>query len=409
MSAQGSMAQEEWASRTPDLGHIQALLSRPLRIALPCVGLSNASDALRNHLKIKHVPVHQYDLLEYLRGPILALHPDLAESEMDLHLGAEEGDICKATPSNMAMVDGLVAGPPCPPWSSKGLRGAASDARSQVFDHVIEICMVMAARNRYFFAILENVAGIKKWVNKQPPYIYRLRQIVRDRNPHLDMHVWDVDAKDYLLPQSRPRVYVALVPRPPEPLQQPTFILPTGLPKFEGTASMSDFLDHSMPPVIAETLGEKRWQRLEAYKDILGAEMDPAPGRDGGKAAKHAIVDIDREPYHSQYGQWLRKDDLCFTLTTGENAFFVLGLASGRNPPMHRFLHEDDRARMQGVDPARLRMMTRKQKVHAIGNAFAVPCIGVVFAHVLRYVSDLGGGSALSLPSLGDREGRGFG
>eukprot|EP00969_Alexandrium_andersonii_P123402 5453588-Alexandrium_andersonii.AAC.1 len=34
-------------------------------------------------------------------------------------------------------VEGLVSGPPCPPWSSIGARLGSADARSSVFERVV--------------------------------------------------------------------------------------------------------------------------------------------------------------------------------------------------------------------------------------------------------------------------------
>ncbi len=48
-------------------------------------------------------------------------------------LVAERGDVRSVSVSDLRDVDGVVAGPPCPPWAGNGLRRWASDERHETF------------------------------------------------------------------------------------------------------------------------------------------------------------------------------------------------------------------------------------------------------------------------------------
>ena len=77
-------------------------------------------------------------------------------------------DIDKAQPvcaprreASLEPVDGLISGPPCPPWSTTGNRRGCSDERSLVWDKVCQIIVDQAACKRsLLFFMLENVRGM---------------------------------------------------------------------------------------------------------------------------------------------------------------------------------------------------------------------------------------------------------
>ena len=91
-----------------------------------------------------------FDLQTELRGVLLRLRPGLPTDS--LHLGKVEGGIFSFDHTSVAgVIDGVVSGPPCPPFSSIGLGGSEEDVRSRVYlrvlDWVIHFATTLPARN----------------------------------------------------------------------------------------------------------------------------------------------------------------------------------------------------------------------------------------------------------------------
>ena len=83
---------------------------KPLSLALPCIGLDASGHALKA-LGIRFVAKYVYDIQSRLAGPLTALHRNIDH----FHLGQIEGDLLRADITTWDRVDGIVAGPPCPP------------------------------------------------------------------------------------------------------------------------------------------------------------------------------------------------------------------------------------------------------------------------------------------------------
>lgn len=152
LHAASQLQSEDWVSQAGPLPQFP----RPLRLALPCAGVDGAGHALRM-MGVPVDPVHVYDLNSYLRPALLALHGPSSANR--LHLGPDVGDILRVDPRELEPVDGIVAGPPCPPFSSIGLRGGQYDPRADVFQHVVDMIVELGSRGALFF-ILENVPGV---------------------------------------------------------------------------------------------------------------------------------------------------------------------------------------------------------------------------------------------------------
>ena len=96
------------------------LLSRSLTLCLPCVGIDGGSSGLHGlgwRSGQHFLPKIVMDTEAYLRLPLSKVHGSLAERFL---LGPVEGDILKANISSWERVDGIVVGPPCPPFSTIG-------------------------------------------------------------------------------------------------------------------------------------------------------------------------------------------------------------------------------------------------------------------------------------------------
>jgi hypothetical protein len=109
--------------KIPDLG-------RKLRIATPCIGLHTAGYALSD-LGIEHEAINGFDLEDSYRSALESMGMD----HVSLKLGKTEGDLMKAGLQSLDVpVDMIIAGPPCPPFSSQGSGLGLKDPRAKVLD-----------------------------------------------------------------------------------------------------------------------------------------------------------------------------------------------------------------------------------------------------------------------------------
>ena len=391
-------------------------LPRPLRLALPCAGVDGAGHALRM-MGIPAEPTHLYDLREHLRPALLRLHGESAAGR--LHLGPTAGNILELDPSKMAPVDGIVAGPPCPPWSAIGLRLGQDDGRAAVFSHVVEMIIEFGRRGALFF-VLENVpgllhrvggasrargagrpapartgsrpaaarAGVQQSFDSAPEGDWaaagaegRARSFLDDlleefaaRAPFWKLHVWRLNACDFGLPQHRERVFLVginqhLVPEshllPPEGLGPP--------------APLDSFLSSALAarPRLSSLTPNLRWN-LVHYEQLLRAHLERGSG--------WAAISLDRNPARS-FGGYARVDGLVPALRTQNQYLWVMRLGQGSAPETARLLHPMERWSLQGFPPSVGLGMTKTQVLEATGNAYPVPVVGAVLAQVLRAVA----------------------
>ena len=128
--------------------------AQPLTLALPCIGTDTCSQALVD-LRVPFAVKYAYDIQACLARPLTALHGNINH----FHLGHIDGDLLAADVHAWERVDGVVAGPPCPPWSQCGKRGSWTDPRAQVFWKVSDIIIDQGHKGARFF-ILEMVPGM---------------------------------------------------------------------------------------------------------------------------------------------------------------------------------------------------------------------------------------------------------
>ena len=103
-------------------------------------------------LKVPFVPRNVYEFNSQLMPALKLLCP--SESHR-FHCE----DLLKVGLGDLEQCEGLVAGPPCPPWSSLGARASEWDSRADVFKRVVEWIFVLSAGSLKWF-VLENVCGI---------------------------------------------------------------------------------------------------------------------------------------------------------------------------------------------------------------------------------------------------------
>ena len=195
------------------------------------------------------------------------------EDAHTVHLGQQAGDILTTELTTFPSANILVAGPPCPPFSSCGKRMALEDSRSQPFKRCVDILEELDTRARpvegaqghhdeLMFFLLENVMGINFVSHfNQPTALETLLDELRGRlgSTWLVQFV-KANAWNYGLPQNRPRIYIV-----GRKTKFYTEYIPRGPQHFERrvrAARLLDKLDNKAPSLT--TLQEqclKQWKR----------------------------------------------------------------------------------------------------------------------------------------------------
>ena len=231
--------------------------------------------------------------------------------------------------------------------------------------------------------------------------------MVQELYKHLGRSEWMVrvhklDAKDFGLPQSRPRVYIAGIRRSRViegiPFRPERFRVPSAGPDAAGGAApshaglevgvrgmpnLADFLDKSLPPASRHALTDRQNKTIQDNKEALQKAMDDTSNR-----GRVAVCSVSRGS-GAKWGLQNRCDGLCRCLTTANSDLYVFSLGEGHaNPALShdRFLTVNERCLLQGFPP--LSVLTtlglpERHAVHALGNAMAVSVIVAVMICVL--------------------------
>ena len=366
----------EWTHLIDQTAVASARNCGPLTLALPCIGIDACGHALRQ-LGVAFFVKYAYDILFYLAGPLTALHGDIDH----FHLGSIDGDLLSADIKSWDRVDGTIAGPPCPPWSSIGKRGSWEDERSRVWWKVTDILIDQGRKGSWFF-ILEIVIGMdthqagaggdRSRHHADTPYGEWLA-IFSKEAPMWEVHVWSMNTQAYL-PQHRERLYTVGInravgctsPRPP-PMTYASDRL-----------GLADLLHPGIPSIHEQQLRPRlRWHLfLAKAKFLMNIRAGLVPTVHGGHCM---AVELDRSP-DATWGVPIRYDGCTPTLRTMHRSTWVMLSACGG---ISRFLHPVEHLTLQGFPPEVSLSMTSEQIVHAAGNACSVPVMGAVLVQVL--------------------------
>lgn len=350
--------------------------SRPCRVVGPCVGL-NAPFRAALEMGFRWESAGEYDMNFALLPALMSLGAD----RKLLFLGPTAGNVCDVDLSTLDLTaDGLVSGPPCPPFSSIGRRLLEDDERSSVFAAVAKWILHLARYGQLKWWVIENVVGIlRKRKGQSESFAEGFLQEMR-RELGAGWHIKAVEANSIncLLPQHRPRVFFIGVsqdllrtPRQQRIFQQPLKTWPQ--------VNIEDFLERSRSDEDVNSLSVKQRLNLQEQLSRFRSELAQASG-----VARIAICDIARDPlrpYDSQVSVGSSR-----TLRTNCSYLWILPSeeAAQEYGPMGRFLRRCEKARFAGIVPSSLRGMSDSQVDVALGNTILVPLIGVVMGPVIR-------------------------
>ena len=354
-------------------------VSRKVKLALPCIGAHALGAGLRDMhwqgMEISYAWDVDTSLLPYLMavyGPI-----DLGSTVGGIGWG---GDFLSYDISSMERVDFVITGPPCPPFSSIGLRGAALDSRELVFRKVTDCIVHQGSLGCYGF-ILEMVPGIasnshRPRGNQEEAYCFNYYEEwlcdLQSRAPMFRLHRWALQTSDYL-PQSRMRLYTIGIRR--------DFAPPCGLaspspPRNAWRAALPDLLHKGLCPINEGVLSPQQRHNLMAVKQSLALQ----PIGHGGCIS---CISVDRDP-HQRFGQSTRHDGLVGTLRTQNELVWLYRADEHGNTVLSRCLHPVERFGLQGFRPEVAAFFSKCDGMRVSGNAFSVPVVTHAFRQVLE-------------------------
>ena len=278
----------------------------------------------------------------------------------------------------------LVAGPPCPPFSSLGVRQGLLDRRAGVFWKVVDVISELAVRKdcplRCF--ILENVAVIARRPNGtgQSPLCAILGELATRLPQSWTLQHLLMDTQSYGLPHRRPRIYIVgrnklFFPRWPAPAP----------PQFRREISISDIIDFT-DNAERDDYTETQRQNLGSWKAVYDSSM-----KNTRCVGRVAFVDVSGRT-NSRTVLWNAKktfqDNICECLTANGPALHVFALGEGTGHlSLDRPLRPQERGLLQGFPAA---ITTLAANIHSeivckriFGNAMSVPVIGSLIAREL--------------------------
>ena len=367
----GLPAGTAWHAKLPDIPK----LGRPLKVALPCVGIDGCTHAL-HVMATDFQPTNIYDLeggySDFLRQHYAEAH---VQGQPTMNLGTS-GDICCVDLRHLEKPDGLCSGPPCPPWAGQGRKKSQEDERARVFERVLQWVVLFIKAGPLLFCVLENVVGILHRIKGQRSFMSRVLAVLREECQEFAWVVHKLKAMDYGLPQSRTRVFLVGV-RKAVFGDQP----PTPLPAWDRNAELCDFLSARAPNTDRASLTSNMQHNLGVHEGTLKMMLQQQ------KLGEKDIVSVcvDRSPTK----KWKPKLHInrIPTLTTSNVYIFVMSLDFGKadhERAVFRWLLPGERLILQGFPATCAGLLPARLRVKASGNAYPVPLMAAMLTPIVQ-------------------------
>ena len=366
----------DWAASLKDA---LSQVPRPVRVISPCVGL-NAPERAARELQMPWESTGDFEI----NPAVLPALEAFTEKPQVLHVGRRGGNVCNVALEDLDMsTDGIVSGPPCPPFSAMGKRLCELDNRSSVFVAVCTWIIHLATFGVLKFFVLENVEGIvrKRKQNSESFAEWFIRQILGDLPKGVEIKAQHANSIDFCLPQSGPRVLFVGTCGAMRRTSFQRRVLDMPLKTHE-RIDIIHFLDHEP--------NEQDFQRLSLRQQVNVLEqMDEMAKDEEKRRSQHltttvAICDIARDP--SSKVDSARRFGSTNTLRTNNSHLWILPSAEwqavfGRKG---RLLKWQEKCRVAGIVPNSLQGMKPSDIDIAIGNTIPVSMIGSILCPIFR-------------------------
>ena len=244
-----------------------------------------------------------WDTAEHLSSSLQYLHDDFAH----IALGAS-GDVTTLCLEQLPVLDGLISGPPCPPFSAIGLQNHGLDERSAVFEAVHRMICFQGLSGMQFF-IVEQVPGQDTLPKKhrlrgetETHYTQWLQRLSLEA-PMFFVSGFRLNTCNYHLPQHRERLYTVGVHRSMVTVPVPH---PPSLPN----VSLHEMWDSVLHPALGH---DREEQLTEQQKANL--QLGKAMALEKGSWTNPLVISVDRNPL-KKFGPMMRFDGLAGCLRT---------------------------------------------------------------------------------------------
>ena len=345
------------------------------RILLPCAGADAVTRAL-GEMNVPHVVVGAWEK-DAQTAKILTKWFANRSDRGSIHSGDAQGDITCVKAQDVPDAEGLIAGPPCPPWSSSGKGLSWKDDRAQPSNVLFRWLRHLCRRKRPLrFFILENVRGIlgKRGVG----YLVKLRAALPQ-----DWNLAALVMDSRCCAQTRPRAYLVgwKASRTLSPSEATKVIRGKllHLPRRHLSSILLDMPNEDPKEVLTaqQARNFRKWMRKVQSKL-----------NDKRQKGVVACFEVDRNPDKSR--GTLRTDDLMMTLRASGNPIWLVSLGEGRRgPSVSRLLALEERCLLQGFDMSTMPDSVSARRVrHAMGNAMSVPVVGSVLGATLLQLDE---------------------
>jgi len=302
-------------------------------------------------------------------------------ADIHLHLGKLQGDLMRVGLKQLETpVDILVAGPPCPPWSSIGSRKCNNDIRAQVFWRVLIWAFYLAHCGGLLAVVIENVVGTLHKQDSRVPYMHMFLSLCQQFLPQFAWRVDKLALRDYQRPQSRVRVFLRGVRK------IVSSAVPSPLAPW-GQAQLRDVLGKSAP-IVRKLLTVDQQANLRSYEQAIR-----------GRAARGLLVPSDLVVFaldrkiDGVYGHQICKNYVP-TLTCNNRYLFVasVGDVIARTVDAKRqffsFLTGAQRLSLQGFDTKLALDLDSACQLKSSGNAYPVPLMIAVLHPVIQALAN---------------------
>ena len=358
------------------IGRVPAL-PRPLKVAMPCVGIDGCGTALKQ-LGVPFQGCHVFDLdtryLEYLQQHL----PDA----MNLRVGPVDGDLLKKDICSLSGgIDLLVSGPPCPPWAGNGKHNGTQDPRADVFGMVLTWMVRSIKEGCLVASLIENVKGTMQRSGGEEAFMKKVLRVLTNEVTEFAWEITVLNAQDYMLAQSRTRVFLRGMRK--------TFMSGPRLPPVLsplGTRPLKDFLDPDAPATSRGDLTSHMHQNLKDMHIKVKADLQ-AGILEGCDVVAFPLDRAQGKAYKQRY-----RPDICPTLTCNNKYLYVMSVRDMEKPDEEkefaRFLLPKERLVLQGF-PADVydKLPTETTVVKAAGNAYPVPLLMACLKPIVEEIS----------------------
>ena len=360
-------ASQEWVGHLKNLSDLRG--RKRFRLLLPCAGFDAPGQALR----CMGVQCEMVGAWETAKTPAAVLRKMYSETPSQyLHLGRDHGDVMNVGLADLPDADGVVSGPPCPPWSSMGDLSSWKHKNAKVLLRIAQWIAHLSKRGLKFF-VLENVLGILRApVNGGQSPARKLRKFFR-KELHGCWKVELVRTNSLSTGHHRTRIYVvgcriASVGANPTTISSGICDLPR--------AGLSQIVDKRLPNTDVSSIAKSHKKKLKLWMRKLRPHL-----RDRKKRGTYACFNVDRNPTktHNIY----RTDDAAPCLRAGAGKPWLLSLGK-RRPTTSRQLHPAEACLLQGMSPTIIpEGMSEAAVFRGSGNAMTVPVVGSILHALL--------------------------